>query len=237
MLTNIAICINSIAGYPFQNISENYAACAVQAFLVYYGYLSWNMWVLILSINNYIIIGLGRIIKRALLAEIIYIIVCWGLPLIPTVIYISLGWVVASDLWCGVSNGNRQFGLLAFWIPQLVLVTLSAIFFGLTIHKLRKATANSTDSLWKSAINRGAIFMLIFLSLYITLNVSRALMRIINLGRGISGLSFAEQIVYTIFTTTTGILYLVVFGTSKEHYIGLKKLCQKSETHSTATAE
>jgi hypothetical protein len=57
------------------------------------------MWVLILSINNYIIIGLGRIIKRALLAEIIYIIVCWGLPLIPTVIYISLGWVVASDLW------------------------------------------------------------------------------------------------------------------------------------------
>jgi hypothetical protein len=28
-----------------------------------------------------------------------------------------------------------------------------------------------------------------------------------------------------------------VFGTSKEHYIGLKKLCQKSETHSTATAE
>ena len=78
---------------------------------------------------------------------------------------------------------------------------------------------------------------MIFLSLYIALNVSRALMRIINFGRGISGLSFAEQIVYTIFTTTTGILYLVVFGTSKKHYTVLKNLfCRKSLNHSVITA-
>lgn len=70
-----------------------------KGFLVYYGYLSWNIWVLILSIDLFVIIGRSQMLKRPKLAEAAMVFAAWGVPLAPAIVFLVLDLFSGRELW------------------------------------------------------------------------------------------------------------------------------------------
>jgi hypothetical protein len=235
LLTNVGVVINSLADRPYDDTDST--ACRIQGFFIYYGYLSWNIWVLILSIDLFVIIGRSQMLKRPKFAEAGMVIAAWGVPLAPAITFLVLDLFSGRELWCSVAYTTVSVALYAFWIPSLVLVVAAEVFFALLIDRLVKAGRKAENRTWRNAIFSTAKRMIIFLFCYGIVNITRSVLRIVQISEGKSELDPVGVAFYTIFTNTTGIVHMAVFGTTKTPYLALRRTVMSSRVSNNEELE
>jgi hypothetical protein len=72
--------------------------------------------------------------------------------------------------------------------------------------------------------------MIIFLFLYGLINITRNTMRIVQIAQGQTELNPVSITCYTLFTNTTGLLHMAVFGTTKEPYLATRRVFKSSQS-------
>jgi hypothetical protein len=131
--------------------------------------------------------------------------------------------------------------LYAFWIPSLVLVVAAEVFFALLIDRLvkswKKAGRKAENRTWRNAIFSTAKRMIIFLFCYGIVNITRSVLRIVQISEGKSELDPVGVAFYTIFTNTTGIVHMAVFGTTKTPYLALRRTVMSSRVSNNEELE
>ncbi|EAL70653.1 hypothetical protein ACTFIW_012028 [Dictyostelium discoideum] len=104
--------------------------CYLYAIVITYGSFACWLWTLCLAISIYMLI-----VKREPEPERFekyYYLLCWGLPLISTIVMLAKNTVQFVGNWCwiGVSFTGYRFGL--FYGPFLFIWAISAVLVGLT---------------------------------------------------------------------------------------------------------
>ncbi len=70
--------------------------------------------------------------------------------------------------------------------------------------------------------------MIIFLFCYGIINITRDILRMVQISEGKTELDPVGVAFFTIFTNTTGIVHMAVFGTTKTPYLALRRTVMSS---------
>lgn len=92
----------------------------------------------------------------------------------------------------------------------------------------KKAGRKAENQSWKNAIFSTAKRMIIFLFCYGAVNIARCVLRIAQISEGNTELEPVGVALYTIFTNTSGIVHMAVFGTTKTPYLALRRTVMSS---------
>jgi hypothetical protein len=95
---------------------------------------------------------------------------------------------------------------------------------------LNQAGRKAEKKSWKGSIFRTSKRMTIFLFLYGLINITRNLMLIVQIAQGQTELNPVSMTFYTLFTNTTGLLHMAVFGTTKEPYLATRRVFKSSQS-------
>jgi len=102
---------------------------------------------------------------------------------------------------------------------------------------VRKAGRKAENQSWRNAIFSTAKRMIIFLFCYGVVNITRSILRIVQLSEGKTELEVVGVVFYTIFTNTTGIMHMAVFGTTKTPYLALRRTVMSSRASNNEELE
>ncbi|EFA84701.1 G-protein-coupled receptor [Heterostelium album PN500] len=106
--------------------------CYLYSIVITYGSLSCWLWTLCLAISIYLMIV--RRYPEPEKLERYYFFVCWGLPLISTIIMLSKDLVHFLGNWCWIGEQYTPYRFALFYVPFFIIFGVSAILVGLTCH-------------------------------------------------------------------------------------------------------
>eukprot|EP00026_Physarum_polycephalum_P010000 Phypoly_transcript_10143.p1 GENE.Phypoly_transcript_10143~~Phypoly_transcript_10143.p1 ORF type:complete len:353 (+),score=-9.80 Phypoly_transcript_10143:109-1167(+) len=140
-----ALCGPVCAFYLFHTnldlIPDSSALCIFQATLVEYFALVSMCWLGVIAFNNYFLLVHRKVISTRM--EISFHVVCWSVPLIPTLLAIFKNWFGSYDkLWCSYAQ-NRQLELLinmgGVAVPVLGIIAYSYLSIMSTMRRSRRS--------------------------------------------------------------------------------------------------
>nr|ACF17591.1 cAMP receptor cAR [Cavenderia aureostipes] len=113
-----------------QSHRENDFSCYLFAIAINYGSLSCWLWTLCLAVSIYLLIV--KRIQEAERLEKYYYLICWGLPLISTIIMLAKGLVERVVGWCWIGGQYTAYRFGIFYVPFFIIFATSAVLVGLT---------------------------------------------------------------------------------------------------------
>ncbi|KAI6778154.1 Cyclic AMP receptor-like protein A-like protein [Emericellopsis cladophorae] len=153
MLTNVGTLMSRT-----YTTSPNSVGCQFQAFLIQMFMPADAFWTLAMAINVYLTFYYRFDAQRLRRMEIPYMIVCYGVPLIPALVYIFLkdhaGNRVYGDatLWCWVTTEWNILRIVTFYAPVWILILATVFIYiraGRTIYykhkQLHEFSPSSSD--------------------------------------------------------------------------------------------
>eukprot|EP00029_Vermamoeba_vermiformis_P011033 TRINITY_DN5963_c0_g1_i1.p1 TRINITY_DN5963_c0_g1~~TRINITY_DN5963_c0_g1_i1.p1 ORF type:complete len:307 (+),score=-1.26 TRINITY_DN5963_c0_g1_i1:95-1015(+) len=224
----IAVCIASF-GVPFGLIAGHPALdrvpsplCTIQAIFAHYGYLSWTIWVMILTISLYRLILQKPTSLNPYRQQVQYLMIGFVVPIAPVLVNLIAGKYGPSGLWCYISASDHGLWLLCthiIWVVSMCVVT--AVLLAITLHHLR-TSRNSDDTAMKVRIRGLNLRLIIFLALYLVTILLAQIIRIRGIALANLGIpdpqTFGARIGLSISASLSGWVNLFVFGTDWTPY-------------------
>jgi hypothetical protein len=138
VIQSFGVPFGTMAGRPALN-SGHSTLCTIQGVIVHYGFFSWNVWVCLMTVQLYILVVLSRVSLNPKRTMIKFLVIGFGVPLLPVIANLAAGKYAPGSTWCFISAEDYGVWVLAthyFWVTLNALGC--SVVLGITVYKIAK---------------------------------------------------------------------------------------------------
>ncbi|KAF2435552.1 hypothetical protein EJ08DRAFT_343259 [Tothia fuscella] len=138
------------------------ATCKIQAFLIQWFMPADALWAFCMALNVFFVFQTSSLRYRAQEFEHVYVVLCYGIPLIPALVYLVLDMTLYkgenafygdATLWCWISSDHQILRITTFYGPVWVVIGLIGAFYAYTGCHLDRTHVRNTK--FQFELNRG----------------------------------------------------------------------------------
>jgi len=210
----LALCAFNLSNGDIQN--QNQFACELQPVATWYFMEASILWLTVISINSYKVVFYNN--PLSFKQEIIANIICWGLPVITTILPLISGtneWYgPRNGLWCSFAEDQKMsqlINILVYYIPCLIVILTCYIRIAWTIFNFGKKKITNNLSGKISIIRRLFFFVLAYFIVWTPLVLSY----IYEAATG-TYINFTAEFIVDNLLHVQGILNFILYGLNQE---------------------